>query len=45
LSGNDVSEAETTKVKPASNRRGRPPKTKSQANDYGTFIIIIFLHM
>ncbi|KAG2151115.1 uncharacterized protein EDB93DRAFT_322106 [Suillus bovinus] len=32
--GNDVSEAETTKVKPAPNRRGRPPTTKPQANDH-----------
>ncbi|KAG1807158.1 uncharacterized protein BJ212DRAFT_1388268 [Suillus subaureus] len=31
--GNDVSEAETTKVKPAPKRRGRPPKTKPQAGD------------
>ncbi|KAG2131655.1 hypothetical protein DEU56DRAFT_453713 [Suillus clintonianus] len=43
--GNDVFEAETTKVKPAPKRRGRPPKTKVQTSDLGTFIvIIIFLH-
>lgn len=33
--GNDVSEAETTKVKPAPKRRDRPPKTKPQASDLG----------
>ncbi|KAG1753040.1 hypothetical protein EDD22DRAFT_914323 [Suillus occidentalis] len=43
--GDDFSEAETTKVKPAPKRRGRPPKTKPQANDLGTSVITTFLHM
>ncbi|KAG1733714.1 hypothetical protein EDB19DRAFT_1911431 [Suillus lakei] len=36
--GNDVPEAETAKAKPIPKRRGRPPKTKAQASDLGTFI-------
>lgn len=33
--GNDVSEAETTKVEPPPKRPGRPPKTKPQASGLG----------